>query len=195
MIRQAKSAQYVELFCADAQVVEPQTVTTQRRVYSQRVSHRIERKGGRELWDGARIKEIREERRLSQKEVAALAGSTDGEISRHERNAPNSNPAVDVLVRISRALDVPLPCLFEPVGTPIPRPDEGEAGHADADDRSQGSALLERVLHQLDSETPAEDSWRGDVLKAVAALNRALRRTNTDDGAATSDRSTARPRR
>jgi transcriptional regulator with XRE-family HTH domain len=138
---------------------------------------------GRELWDGARLKEIREARGLSQKEVGQRAGLQSGtEISRHERNAVDSNPTVAIVGRIAAALEVSISALFEPVGYPIPRP-EG-SGHAERRrDGVERSAILQAVLDRRDQKTPAEDSWRGDVLRAqdaitdaAAALNRALRR-------------------
>jgi transcriptional regulator with XRE-family HTH domain len=149
---------------------------------------RQERKGGRELWNGERIKEIREARKLTRRQLADKALMSEDDLGRHERNDHASNPAVDVLMRIARALHVPSSALFDPKGAPIPGPEQQESGH----DREQGVAVLEKLrLNQLDEAAPAEDSTRGDILRAQhalnqaqAALNRALLRPDTKSGAA-----------
>lgn len=168
------------------------TLLTESRLYSPQVAKtRTERKGGRELWDGQRIREIREFRRLSQQALADAAGTSKGDVSRHERNDPTSNPSVDVLARIADALSVPVFTLLEAVGSPIP-----EKATATRDERQHGAGggvpALERIiLGDLDRDAPAEDSTRGDILRAqhalasaTAALNRALRRADEKSGAA-----------
>ena len=168
------------------------TLFGESRLYSPQVAKtRIERKGGRELWDGQRIRELRDFRRLSQQALADAAGTGKGDISRHERNDPTSNPSVDVLARIADALDVPVFALFEAVGSPIP-----EKAMAARDERQHGSGgsipALERIiLEDLDRDAPAEETTRGDILRAQhalasaqAALNRALRRADEKSGAA-----------
>jgi transcriptional regulator with XRE-family HTH domain len=140
---------------------------------------------GRELWDGGRLREIREKRGHSQDALALMTGVSKGDISRHERNDVASNPSVAGLLRIALALHVPIAALFEPVGTVIPRPGEVPG---DAERPRDYVSSLERLrIEQLDAEAPAEDSTRGDILRAQhaleaahAALNRALRRADKE---------------
>lgn len=162
-----------------AQPVESYDVSGQARLYSGVV--RQKENAGRRLWDGDRIREIREARGLSQAALSTAAGVSKSEISRHETNADVSNPTIDVLYRLAGALQVRVARLFEPVGSPIPRPGE-DTGHAER--RPEDSQFLDALLANLDAEAPAEDSIRGDILKAVAALNRALRRAD-DTGPST----------
>ena len=56
-----------------------------------------------------------------------------------------------------------------------PRP-EDSSGHAESTPAVPGHPGLERLLSSLDTEFPAEESVEGDIHKAIAALNRALRR-------------------
>lgn len=166
-------------------LVESYDITAQARLQSAIVAkkagrQRREQPIGRELWDGGRIREIREDRKLSQDGLSGMSGVSKGDISRHERNDPKSNPSVAALVRLSLALNVPQSSLLEPTGSPIPRPGE-TTGHVERP--RQHLAVLESLVAELDIEAPAEDSWRGDVYKALAALNRALRR-GTDTGQA-----------
>ena len=75
---------------------------------------------GRALWDGKRLRDIRWARGLSQESLAQAAGVARGDVSRHERNDPSSNPSLDVLLRLAVALCVPPAALFEPPGAPVP---------------------------------------------------------------------------
>lgn len=145
---------------------------TQAGLYSRGVA-KTERAVGRERWDGERLREIRDKRGLTQPQLGVLAGLSKGEISRHERNAPNSNPTISVMFRLAAGLKVPVAALLESVGSPIPSPDE-ESGRVT--DRSESTSLFERALAHLDAQAPAEDSVRGDIVKAIAALTRALGR-------------------
>jgi transcriptional regulator with XRE-family HTH domain len=141
------------------------------------------RQRGRDLWDGARLREIRERRGLNQDELAAKAGSSKSEIGRHESNKPTSNPTIEVLGRYAIALDVALVNLVEPVGSPIPRPGDGTGHEARPE---TGSSVLDRAVQQAKA---APGTWQADVADAVAALARALGRrrdsgqgpTGTDD--------------
>lgn len=145
-------------------------------------SPRVAIADGRNLWDGARLRELREARGLTQGDLGGAAGIGAAEISRHERNDESSNPTIAVLARLARALSMPLAVLFEPVGSAIPRPEE--SGHYEDRQRrqDQGNQFLATILAHVDEETPAEDTVRGDILKAVAVLNRALRRpSNTGE--------------
>lgn len=181
------------------QRVESYDVTTHARLYSATVAKKSGRKVptvGRDLWDGKRIREIREARGLSQDDLSGLTGVSKGDISRHERNDDASNPSVAALIRIALALKVPPTTLFEPVGVPFPRPGKDPV---DVGRPSDSVPALEQLrLAQLEAEAPAEDNTRGDihraqhalaaaqdaVAKAGAALNRALRRTDPKSGAA-----------
>lgn len=92
-------------------------------------------------------------------------------------NGTTVNPGVVVLTRIAHAIGMTL-------GELVTEPGPGKAVARVTGQTDQSVAVLERLLAAVDQETPAEDSWRGDVLKAIAALNRALRRT--DKGASPS---------
>jgi len=97
----------------------------------------------------------------------------------------NENPELTTLRSIATALQVDIAELFiEP--RPEQKPGHGQPAEAAVEPHSILAALLEAA----DVEMPAEDSWRGDVLKAVAVLNRALRRPNsgTADGSAANTR-------
>lgn len=133
---------------------------------------------GRELWDGGRIREIREARGHSQDKLSDLTGVSKGDISRHERNDEKSNPSVAALARIALALHVPITALFESVGSFIPR-SEGETGHAGPAVVGGGAGLadsLGRALREYEQTGEVPKGWRGDVLVAIFALTRALQR-------------------
>ena len=74
---------------------------------------------GRDLWS-TRLREIRVARGFSQEALASAAGIARGDVSRHERNHPASNPSLDILLRLAAALKVPAASLFESPGSPIP---------------------------------------------------------------------------
>ena len=74
---------------------------------------------GRHLWS-SRLREIRVARGYSQEALAHAAGIARGDVSRHERNHPASNPSLDILLRLAAALKVPATALFECPGSPIP---------------------------------------------------------------------------
>jgi transcriptional regulator with XRE-family HTH domain len=120
---------------------------------------------------GRRIRQLRGKRTLKEINQGAKVGVS--KLSKLERG-DEDNPQYETLVRVARGLDVPLATLFDES-----RPEEG-SGHAERP--SEGSPILETFLARLDAEAPAEDSVRGDILKAIAALNRALRR-EADTGA------------
>lgn len=101
------------------------------------------------------------------KEVADAAEMTSSQLQKIA-NGTNANPGVATLARIAAAIELTLPELMSG-----PRP-EKESGHAER--RTEGNPILAGLLAKLDTEAPAEDSVRGDILKAIAALNRALRR-------------------
>lgn len=61
---------------------------------------------------GARLRAVRAARRMTMEEVATAAEVTKGFLSRLERD--QANASVAVLVRICRALDLPVGELFEP---------------------------------------------------------------------------------
>lgn len=172
---------------------ESYDVTDAARLYSRPVAKRtarIERRGGRASWDGQRIREIREALRISREQLSEAAHVSVDDIGRHERNDPKSNPSVDVLARLSLGLNVPIATLLEPVGAPIPVPEKATAGRVQ-ERPGEGSAILERLLERLDQDAPADNSIKGDILRAQhalasaqAALNRALRRADEKSGAA-----------
>lgn len=117
---------------------------------------------------GQWIVTLRERKQLSQAELAKTAKISASKLSRIENDKPE-NPRLTTVERIAHALDVSVGELFTPRL-------EGETGR-DAGERNPIlDARYAGLLSTLDSETPAQDSWRGDVLKAIAALTRALRR-------------------
>ena len=59
---------------------------------------------------GARLRAIREERGLTQKELARLAGIAEMLVSRYERGV--GNPAIDTAIALARALEVSLDYLL-----------------------------------------------------------------------------------
>jgi len=133
---------------------------------------------------GKKIVELREAAGFKTQGALATAARMDpSKVSKLE-NDKAVNLTLKTIERLATTLKVNPGELFEDT-----RP--GEPGHGDtaaaADERN---SILEHQLEALDVEVPAEDSWRGDVLKAVAVLNRALRRPDT--GTATETTSKAR---
>lgn len=133
---------------------------------------------------GSRLREWRNRRRLSQEVLGEKIGSDGPRVHRLEKGS--ENPTLETLDKIADALEIDVSELLNP------RP-EGATGRAD--NRSQDLAILEELLSVVDRETPAQDSWRGDVLQAIATLNRALRRAEPGENSSASDRSAAKPGR
>lgn len=105
------------------------------------------------------------------KELADAAKMPSSQLQRLS-NGENTNPGIQTLQRVADAMGFTLAELITE-----PRPEE--SGHAK--ERGRDPVLEERftsILEAFDVEVPAEDTWRGDVLKAIAALNRALRRSD-----------------
>ena len=120
---------------------------------------------------GERLRELRDEKGLTQEQLAEAAGVSKGQVSRWERGE-DANPGLVSIQQLADALGVQIADFF-------PRP-EGETGHAAADTRPRERAeILDRLLDSIDGDFPAEDSVEGDIHKAIAALNRALRRGRT----------------
>jgi transcriptional regulator with XRE-family HTH domain len=114
-----------------------------------------------------------EESRLTLDELADRSKLNRGTIHRILDDKTNE-PSFNTVVKLSAAFG---PNVTHEMARLInPRPDQ-ESGHAE--ERQSGSSVLEALLTNLDEEAPAEDSVRGDILKAIAALNRALRRPDT----------------
>lgn len=61
---------------------------------------------------GGRIKQLRQYRNLSVRQIAAHASISPSMLSQIERNA--ANPSLDTLVQLAKALGVPVGSLFEP---------------------------------------------------------------------------------
>jgi transcriptional regulator with XRE-family HTH domain len=116
-----------------------------------------------------------EQSRLTLDELADRSKLNRGTIHRILDDKTNE-PSFNTVVKLAAAFG---PDVTHEMARLInPRPDQ-ESGHAE---RRAGSPVLEALLAHLDEEAPAEDSVRGDILKAIAALNRALRR-DADTGA------------
>lgn len=113
---------------------------------------------------GERLREWRSRRNLSGQALGDKIGADSSRISRLEKGT--ENPTLDTLDKLAAALDVDVSVLLEP------RPEE--SGHVAGG--SDGSEILAAYLARIDEEAPAEDSWRGDVIQAIAVLTRALRR-------------------
>lgn len=116
---------------------------------------------------------------MTQVALGELIGSDGPRVGRLEKGV--ENPTVETLDKIAAALTIDVHLLT------APRPEE-ESGHAE---RREGHPVLDELARALDAEVPAEDTWQGDVLKAIAALNRALRRP-ADGEAAVSTTKTGR---
>lgn len=132
------------------------------------------------------------------KNLREMVGTKRGDASQVARDAQmklqqlqrilsgdNLKPQVNTLAKIALACGRELEDIFT-------RPES--AGH-ETQARVERDSLLDVALARLDAETPAEDSWRGDILKAVAALNRALRRPDENTRRDESDRAAPSTRR
>jgi len=119
--------------------------------------------------DGKRVDQLRE--LAGFKTQAALAEAAEMDPSKLSAlvNGKKPNLTLRTIERLSSALKVDIRELFE-----SPRPEV--SGHADESEHVSGHQMLEALLSTIDQEFPAEDSLEGDIHKAIAALNRALRR-------------------
>ncbi len=121
---------------------------------------------------GAMLREWRERRRLSQLDLALLAGTSTRHLSYVETG--RSRPSRDMVLRLSESLDVPLG-------------DRNQillgAGHAPAyEDCRRDMAATQRLLETLDLALAAHDPWPALVLDAhfdVVASNAAVDRLLT----------------
>lgn len=99
---------------------------------------------------GAQLRRLRLERRLSQERLAELAGVNYKYLGRVE--LAKAEPGADILVRVARALGVPVGELFETI-TP------GDAAShrlspVDVDDVSSALAALTDVIERLIAHQP-----------------------------------------
>jgi transcriptional regulator with XRE-family HTH domain len=119
---------------------------------------------------GSKVRELRLQQRLTQEQLGERIGSDGPRVGRIEKGS--ENPTLETIDKLATALNVDVSHLFEE-----PRPDEesGDAVSTGGKPR-EGHPFFKSMLEATDAEVPAEDSWRGDVLKAIAVLNRALRR-------------------
>lgn len=129
------------------------------------LSYSAARMGGADERFGDKLREWRQRRKLSQQALGEKIGADGPRIHRLEKGT--ENPTLDTLDRLAAALAIDVGELLRPRL-------EQESGRVEGG--SEGSPILAALLARLDADAPAEDSWRGDVLKAIAALNRALRR-------------------
>jgi transcriptional regulator with XRE-family HTH domain len=105
---------------------------------------------------------------IKQNVVADRAGMAPTKISEIV-NGKNPDPQWSTVEKIARGFGV---SLAEFLAGPRPK----ESGRVERPEGDPLFAALAQGLTELDANTPAEDSWRGDILKAIAVLNRALRR-------------------
>lgn len=105
------------------------------------------------------------------KRIADAAGMTSQQL---KKVINSGDPRLSTLDRCAKAVGLSVDELLRP-----PRP-ERTAGREDEGDLPGGTleAYLGRLVERGDAEFPAEDSWQGDVHQAIAALNRALRRSS-----------------
>lgn len=122
---------------------------------------------------------------MSQATLARESSVSKSDVSRHERNADDSNPTVDVLYRLATALRVDVVCLLEPVGYRIPSPEEyGRERKAGSAGEHQDVAA--RVGELLSYIGTLEGEARSKFLLAVTALFTAI--GDTGNPAATGTR-------
>lgn len=99
---------------------------------------------------GAQLRRLRLERKLSQERLAELAGLNYKYIGRIE--LAKADPGADVLVRLARALAVPVGALFETI-TP-----KGDASNrlspSDVDAVSSALAALTSILDRIVTKQP-----------------------------------------
>lgn len=128
---------------------------------------------------GPALKALREERRLRQREVEAVAGLPKRSLSAYERG--HRTPSLSTLERLLTALGATLgdlatelealqragPALrSEPTGRAVGR--EGTAAREVADSAERLLAMLEKVIHETltrtredrETEDPEEEDWR-----------------------------------
>ena len=114
----------------------------------------------------------------SQVAVARAAGMNAGKLNEIVKGktarGKRPDPQFSTVEKIAKGFGISVLALLEG-----PRP-EDDTGHAQRSVQTHSG--LQRLLDAVDAEFPAEDSWQGDIHKAVAALNRALRR-GRDSGA------------
>jgi transcriptional regulator with XRE-family HTH domain len=115
----------------------------------------------------AQIKVLREQRDLSQQELADLIGTKQGGISRLE-NVNYSSWKVETLTRLARAFDVRLRITFEEFGT---LPDEVDRF---------GRRSLERAKFEDDSIFGAPKDLKKETVSLTASEMRALGSTGSN---------------
>lgn len=121
-----------------------------------------------------------------QKVIAERAGIAASKLSDLVRGN-NSDPQFSTVEKLAKGFGV---TIVEFLAGPS-RPEKGQTGQDGQ--RAEGASIpgLERILAQLDEEAPADETIKGDILRAQhalasahAALNRALRRADPKSGAA-----------
>jgi len=116
---------------------------------------------------GARIRQLREQRGLSQGDIEQSAGLLRCYISRVENG--HTVPSLETLERFAAALDVPLYRFFYTGEEPPPAPDltprETSEELARENDRAQSEAVFFLALKDLVARTEEADR---EVLLAVA---------------------------
>ena len=136
---------------------------------------------------GAWIKEWRQKRNLTQAVLGERAGTDGPRIGRLEKG--EENPTVETLDKLIQVLDIDLSQLTAP--RPEEAADDAQSGLGGTRNKASVANYLRGLLEETDREFPAADTWQGDVHKAIAALNRALRR---EDAAEQSPQSTPKAR-
>lgn len=124
--------------------------------------------------------------RLTLDELVGKTGLNRGTIHRVLDNK-TKDPSFNTVAMIAAAFGPTIVTrVAESIGVTRPEQEPGHVG------RREGNPILEAIrLRELDDSAPAEDSIRGDILRAQtaldqahAALNRALRRPDAKPGAA-----------
>lgn len=88
---------------------------------------------------GTKIKEIRKQKGLTQKQLGDLCGMADSAIRRYENG--NANPKIETLKKIAAALEVPVSELFS---IPLIKPREAERKIAEE---------AEQIIDELEKDT------------------------------------------
>ncbi len=132
---------------------------------------------------GDKIKMLREEKGLSQDELAIAAGTTKATVSRYENGL--RQPKLDILSRIAQVLDanVELLDLSKDIGEPLPSLDENIA-----EDKEQYSKFMERANTFFMNDEVAEEDKEA-FFRDISQLYWQSREINRQKGSNTKEKS------
>ena len=101
---------------------------------------------------GTRLKEIREEKKLSQGDIERVSGLKRCYVSRVENG--HTVPAVETLEKLARALDVPMYRLFYTGEEALLAPQHPSSRKSSWGDSGKSRRYLDRLAHALQKMTP-----------------------------------------